>query len=415
MRSFALLALVSALAITGCSRSAPAPAAAPSPKGPPINTGIVRQGSVPTMISGFGTVSGGANGQASLAFPQAGRIASVDVTVGQHVAAGSVLARLDPGPFDAEVRQSEAALAAAQANYTKVAAGSRPQQLAQTDAQIAGARTQLSVAKAKLARQQQLLQLGIAARTDVDSAQAEVAAASAALRVLEQQQSAQRAPWAPDLAAARAAVAQAEAQLSASQQKRQSATLRASFDGVVTARLHQDGESVDTTSPVIGLSRSGTTVFTAQFAPSDAQRVHAGDAATVRASGIAAPTRGRVLAINPAQSADARTVPVLINLEPGNIALGPGAYGNASIKVGSRHGLYVPSSAVVADPTTGITQIFRKSGDRFEPVKIAIASEDAGRTWISSGDLHAGDVIVAQGAYALLAPPANAVGDGDTK
>ncbi len=414
MRCIALVAFVGAVAINGCSRPAPAAAPSPSPKGPPITTGIARQGSVAITVSGFGTVSGGANAQASLAFPQPGRIASVDVTIGQQVAAGSMLARLDPGPFEAELGQAEAGLAAAQANYSRVAAGSRPQQLAQTDAQISGARTQLSVAKAKLGRQQQLLHLGIAAQADVDSAQAEVAAASAALRVLEQQQSAQRTPWAPDLAAARAAVAQAAAQVSASRQKLQSATLRAPFDGVVTARLHQDGESVDTTSPVISLSRSGSAIFTAQFAPSDAQRVHAGDVASVNVSGLQ-PTRGRVVAINPAQSADGRTIPVLINLEPAGVALGPGAYGKASIQIGSGGGLYVPSSAIVADPTTGITQVLRKNGDRFAPVEVNIANETSGRTWIATGDLHAGDVVVTHGAYALLASPAGANGDADAK
>ncbi|MBC5799873.1 MAG: efflux RND transporter periplasmic adaptor subunit [Candidatus Eremiobacteraeota bacterium] len=414
MRCIAFVALVGTVIINGCSRPAPAPAPTPSPKGPPISTGIVRRGSEPITVSGFGTVSGGANAQASLAFPQAGRIASVDVTIGQQVAAGSVLARLDPGPFEADLAQAQAGLTAAQANYAKVAAGSRPQQLAQTEAQISGARTQLAVANVKLARQRQLLRLGIAAQADIDSAQAEVASAAAALHVLEQQQSAQRTPWAPDLAAARAAVAQAAAQVSASRQKLQSATLRAPFDGVVTARLHQDGESVDATSPVISLSHSGGAVFTAQFAPSDAQRVHAGDTASVSVSGVP-PTRGRVVAINPAQSADARTVPVLVNLEPAGVALGPGAYGKASIQVGSRRGLYVPSGAVVSDPTTGITQVLRKSRDGFEPVKITIASEHAGRSWISAGDLHAGDMIVVRGAYALLAPPANANGDGDAK
>ena len=34
------------------------------------------------------------------------------------------------------------------------------------------------------------------------------------------------------------------------------------------------------------------------------------------------------------------------------MALGLGAYGKASIQVGSRRGLYVPSGAVVSDPTT---------------------------------------------------------------
>lgn len=330
------------------------------------------------------------------------------------MAAGSALARLDPGPLEAEVLQSEAGLAAAQASFTKVAGGSRPQQLAQTDAQIAAADTQLSVAKAKLGRQEQLLRLGIAAQTDVDSAQADVAAAAAALRVLEQQQSAQRTPWAPDLAVARAGVVQAEAQLSAARQKLETSVLRAPFDGVVTARLYQQGESVDPASPVIGLLPSGSAVFTAQFTPADAQRVHPGDTAEASVGGEAT-TSGNVIAINPAHSVDSRTVPVLIDLTKSGIALGPGAFGKASVRVGSRQGMYVPSAAIVADPTTGVTQVFRKAGDRFEPVQVRIAVEASGRTWLTAGNLHLGDAVVTQGAYALLAPPAGSSSDADSR
>lgn len=415
MKPVVVLALASVLAGSSCARPASAPQAAPTAKEASVRTTTVKAGRLAITVSGFGTVGGGASGQASLAFPQAGRIASVDVTIGQQVAAGAVLARLDPGPLEAEVRQSDAGVAAAQANSTKVVRGSRPQQLAQTDAQIAAAGTQLSVARAKFGRQQKLLRLGIAAQTDVDSAQADVAAAAAALRVLEQQQSAQRTPWAPDVAVAQAGVAQAQAQLSASRQKLQTSVLRAPFDGVVTARLHQNGESVDAMSPVIGLLPLGSAVFTAQFTPADAQRVHPGDPAEVSVGGEATPTRGNVIAINQAHTVDSRTVPVLIDLAKSGITLGPGAFGKASVRVGSRQGVYVPSRAVVADPTTGVTQVFRKDGDRFEPVQVTIDVEASGRTWLATGNLHVGDAVVTQGAYALLAPRAGSGSDADSK
>lgn len=411
MKYIASLVLFAAVATTGCSHAAPAASATAAPEKSPVQTGVVRQGHLDITVSGLGAVGGGANAQASLAFPQAGRIASVDVKVGERVAAGSVLGRLDPGPFESEVRQAEASLAAARANATKASAGARPQQLAQTNAQIDSARTQRSVNAAKLRRAEQLLNVGIGTQADVESARADVANADSALRLLEQQQSAQITPWAPDVEAARAAVAQADAQVSAARQKQEGATLHAPFDGTVTARLHQDGETVDTTSPVIGLARSGSTVFTAQFAPGDAQRIHTGDAAEVSVNGTTSPARGRVVALSLAQNADARTVPVLINLERNGVAFGPGAYGNATIRVGSRRGVWVPSGAVVADPTTGVTQVFRKKGERYEPVQVAIAAERAGRSWLRDSGLRVGDVVVTQGAYALIAPPVSANGD----
>lgn len=381
----------------------------------PVATSVVRFVAVPIVLKATGTVVGGANSQASLAFPEAGRIAHVDVAVGQRVAAGQTLAQLDTGPFAADAAQMRAALTAAQANYTKTAAGARPQLVAQTNAQIQGAKTQLAVAQSNLARQQQLLHLGIASQVDVDTAKTAVATAQSQLQVYQQQQSAQVQPFAPDVAAAGAGVAQAQAALAAAQQKIAYATLAAPFAGIVVARLHNDGESVDPTMPVVQIAQDSSSVFTAEFAPEDAQRIHRGDEASIKAQGTNDKAVGTVIAINPQQTSAARTVPVLIRLTGGGMAFGPGAYGTASITIGSQRGLVVPSAAIVSDPTTGTTQVFRKQGDRYNPVPVDIKQDIGTTTAVGSPDLHAGDVVVARGAYELLAPSQSAPKDPDAK
>jgi len=381
----------------------------------PVTTSVVRFAAVPIAVTATGTVIGGANSQASLAFPEAGRIAHVDVGVGEKVAAGQTIAQLDTGLFAADAAQMRAALAAARANYSKTASGARPQLVAQTNAQIQGATTQLAVAQRNLARQQQLLRLGIASQVDVETAKTALAAAQSQLQVYQQQQSAQVQPFAPDVAAARAGVAQAAAALSAAQQKIAYATLAAPFSGVVVARLHNDGESVDPTMPIVQIAKDSNAVFTAEFAPEDAQRIHRGDQATIQAQGTNDTATGTVIAINPQQSSAARTVPILIRLTKGGVAFGPGAYGTASIIVGSRRGLVVPSASIVSDPTTGTTQVFRKTGDRYNPVSIAVKQDIGMTTAVSSADLHAGDVVVARGAYELRAPSQSAPKDPDGK
>jgi len=383
--------------------------------GVPVETSVVRYAAVPITITATGTIIGGANSQASLAFPEAGRIAHVDVSVGETIAAGKTIAQLDTGPFAADAAQMRAALTAAQANYSKTASGARPQLVAQTNAQIQGAKTQLAVAQSNLARQQQLLRLGIASQVDVETAKTAVASAQSQLQVYQQQQSAQVQPFAPDVAAARAGVAQAAAALSAAQQKIAYATLAAPFSGVVVARLHNDGESVDPTMPVVQIAQDSNAVFTADFAPEDAQRIHRGDQATIQAQGTNDTARGAVIAINPQQTSAARTVPVLIRLTKSGVAFGPGAYGTASIIVGSQRGLVVPSASIVSDPATGTTQVFRKQGNRYGPVPVDIKQDVGAMTAISSVDLHAGDVVVARGAYELRAPSQSAPKDPDGK
>lgn len=381
----------------------------------PVQIGVARFTAVPTTISAFGTVSGGANSQVSLAFPEAGRISRIYVSVGSHVEAGQVLAQLDTRPFAADAAQAAAALQVAQANYTKTAAGARPQQVAQTNAQISAAQTQLSLARAQLSRQEQLLKLGIASKVDVDSARNGVSTAQSSLQVLQQQQSAQVNPYQPDVSASRAGVAQAQAALAAAQQRVAFASLIASVTGTVVGRLHNEGESVDPTTPVIQIANGESQVFTAQFSPEDAQKVHRGDLATITAQGTNDSVTGHVIAINVSQTTDARTVAVLIRLDHQSPALGPGAYGNASIRVGSHRGLVVPTVSIVSDPTTGSSQVFRKDGDRFTPVPVTVHQRFGSLTWVDSPNLHNGDRVATQGAYELIAPPRSGQKDPDAK
>lgn len=370
----------------------------------PVQIATVRLGTIPKLVTAYGTVSGGANSQASLAFPEGGRIASIDVTVGERVQAGQVLARLDTRTFEAEAAQFGASLRAAEANAQRTSLGARPQQVAQTNAQIEQARTQVALAKAQLERQQKLLSLGIASQADVDAAKGSVATSQSQLKVLQEQRATQIHPWQPDVQAANAGVAQARAALAGSQQKIALAHLISPFSGVVVARLHSDGESVDANSPVVQIANERAPIFTAQFAPADAVQLHPGDVASVQPQGVPGEvSAGRVLAINLAQN-DARSVPVLIRLARRLPAFGPGAYGQASVQVGTRHGLVLPTAAIVSDAATGSVQVFRRDGEHYTPVPVTVVATVGQRTIVSAPGLRPGTIVAGDGAAELAVP-----------
>jgi multidrug efflux pump subunit AcrA (membrane-fusion protein) len=91
-------------------------------------------------------------------------------------------------------------------------------------------------------------------------------------------------------------------------------------------------------------------------------------------------------------------------LSGGGLAFGPGAYGTASIRVGSERGLVVPSSAIVTDPTTGSSQVFKKNGNQYSPVPVDVKQIFNDRAWVESDELKAGDVVAGRGAAELMAP-----------
>lgn len=368
-----------------------------------VKTTAIVATAIERTVSAYGSVAGGDNEQASLAFAVSGQIARVSASIGDHVSVGDALAQLDRQPFIADVSAAESNVAVAQANLEKIRLVARPQQINATNAQLVQARSQLAIAHAQLERQQRLVTLGVAPKTDLESAKAQEASARAQLTVLGQQLSTQQQPWKPDVDAGRATIAQARAAVSAARARLSRTVLTAPFSGTVIARLHNDGETVDTTNPVIQIASDRPATFTANFSPADAAKIGDGAAATVTLQGSSTSARGRVIARNLAQSTS-RTVPVLIRLTTARRDFGPGAYGSARIIVGNRFGLVVPTVSVVSDAATGVTQIFRKDGDRFTPVPVDVIDREGGRAIIVGFGLRKGQIVATEGADELLSP-----------
>lgn len=127
----------------------------------------VSRGSVVATVSATGSVVPAAT--ADLSFSASGRLKELNVTIGQAVQKGDVLARLETSDLELQVVQAKAQLASAEAKLKSLQAGS-------TQADIAQARAQLLVAQAKLAT----TEAGPTAAA-LQSAQASVASAGSQL------------------------------------------------------------------------------------------------------------------------------------------------------------------------------------------------------------------------------------------
>ncbi len=78
-----------------------------------------------------------------LGFSQGGRIAEVDVHVGQEVSVGTPLASIENGDLRAMVQQRKASLDTQQARLASLQAGTRPEQIAVTQSQVASSQAAL--------------------------------------------------------------------------------------------------------------------------------------------------------------------------------------------------------------------------------------------------------------------------------
>lgn len=405
---FAALSLVFALAACGSKASAPESHVTAKPNivdRPAVAVQTQRLKLMPLQgtVTADGQVVANAGGAATLAFPSDGQIASVNVNVGDRVSKGEVLASLNSRIASSAIEQARADVAAAQANLAKAQARARPQEFAQNSAQVQAAQSKAQAAKAELDRQNALAKVGISSQRDLQQARSDYESALSDLRIAEQQGSILEAgPRPQDVNVARAAVQQAQAELSSAQTKASLLNIVAPFDGIITQRLKNPGETVDPTIPVLAMVNPNRTVVEVQISQDQAGLVETGDAATITIDELPRPIPGRVQAVSPALGQETRTMTVRI--QPRSTALTPGAAAKAIIVVRTvADAFVVPDSAVVKDPETGNPVVYlaaAKGKYRAVPVKIVLQSGN--RIAVAAAALQPGVPVVTQGAYELL-------------
>ncbi len=405
--SFALVVAV----LGGCSK--PAPDAAPEATAAPgtvnrpavsVKYAIVQHRSLSGTITANGEVIPGAGAQANLTFPTAGLIASVGVAVGDRVSRGEVLAHLDDRLANRDVAQGVADVNAASAQLAKARAGARPQEVAQNRALVVGIEAKVRTSRAELQRQQSLASVGIAARRDVEAAQASYADAVAQLHDKQQAGSLLIAgPRYQDVDVARAQLAQSQASLATAQTRASLLTLTAPFDGVVTARLKGPGEVVDTTASVLTIVDPSKAMVAVRLSEDQANAVKPGDPTEVSINGSQTLVAGTISTVNASLDAATRTLQAYIT-PVGTFRLRPGATASARITVRTIADAYVvPVGAIVKDPETGTPLVFAPiAGGAFRRIAIRIALQSHGYAAVQAAQLRTVSRVVTDGAYELL-------------
>jgi membrane fusion protein YbhG len=171
---------------------------------------------------------------------------------GDRVTVGETLAVVDRSELDARLAQARAALTAARALLTEMERGPRSEELAQARAADSAAAARLSDAQRDLDRTQRLLQGGAVSQEAFDKAALALDMARSAKAETDQQlELVQSGPREERIAAQRALVAQAAAAVRQADATLDNAVVTAPFDGVVTVRHREPGETVAAGTPVL--------------------------------------------------------------------------------------------------------------------------------------------------------------------
>lgn len=229
-------------------------------------TATVTRGSITKTVSTSGTVA--ADQTSNLNFSTSGRVTKVDVTLGQAVKQGDVLAEIDPTDAQSALQSAQSSLASAQSKLDELLQGSTASELAAADESV----TQAQASYDKAVRTLNDLQAPAAA-TDVESAQQDVVAAQAKLQSAKDARAKIDSDGQDAVAAAQEGVDKAQAALTAAEQAQSNAdaTVASSqgalyssesafcpVSGVSFCSGHEAPISSGDQATLVGLTNSGT-------------------------------------------------------------------------------------------------------------------------------------------------------------
>ena len=342
-KSHRIAAAVLVLAVAGCDRSPP-----PAPPVRPVRTVVIDRRAEGETTSFTGQIR--AQNEVNLGFRLDGRLLERLVNVGDTVAAGQVIGRIDPQIQENDLRAARASLVAAQSTLTQK--------------------------RNDYWRQEKLLARGFASVARFDQAKQE-------------------------LETAQAQVDSMQAQLRSAQERMGYTELRAAAAGTVTAVGAWPGEVVTAGQTVVQEALDGgrDAVFDmpTQFfetVPRDAavQLALADDPAVT--------ATGRVREIAPQADAATRTFRVKVAMIDPPHAMRLGATVTGRIELPEAPGFRIPASALteaegrpavwVVEPQSHTVSLRRVTVSRYDPASVLVAA-----------GLDIGDVVVTAGVQTL--------------
>ena len=221
--------------------------------------------------------------EVQLAFQDAGRIRALPVDEGARVAAGQVVAELDPTRYQLELQRLNGEVAAQTQVLARLRQGSRPQEVARARAAAASARASLADAATQLARKQQLRTVNRISVQEVDTARTRVETLQANLKAAEEEVSlVVEGPRQEDIAAAEASLAALAAARDLAAQRLEDTRLLAPAAGVIRTRVLEPGAMAAPGAPVFTLALTDPLWVRAYISEPDLGLVHEGMRAEVR-------------------------------------------------------------------------------------------------------------------------------------
>jgi membrane fusion protein, heavy metal efflux system len=366
-----------------------------------IKTEEVTVGQIEEDIAVPGKVLAASNSQAVIGAKVDGRAVRVLAEPGQAVGAGQVLVVVD-SPHVADLRgQLTEALARQQLAEQKLTRVGKNE----NRAAVIQAKNRLDLAEVTLGRKRRLVELGAAAKREVDEAEMEYKNAKAeydyqaSIQITREQQEA-----ASDVAQARATVVRLTQSLAAlgASSEGQGGVIKVTspIAGRVVDRHVTIGQTVTPDKELLTVMNVANVIIEAQVPESQANRVRTGQQLIARIPGaVESAVEGKVNSVGNMIDPAKRTVAVRASLpNTGGLLKHEMAVEARIVFGGRKDALVVPVSALVEDE--GVRVVYVKEGNRYERRPVEIGAINFRLAEIISG-VKAGEEVVTASAYQL--------------
>ncbi len=195
--------------------------------------------------------------EVNLGFRVPGRVAEMLRDEGDAVRSGELLARLDDEPYQREIEEARAQVAALQARLDLLKAGYRPEEIAQARAVFRERKVTLSNAERLYKRQEELYAARTISIQERDDAEAKFREAEARQKSAREQLNLLEAGYRPqEVEQAKADLSRAEAALASALLRLEDTRLKAPADGVILTRAQEPGAVLQAGASVLTLSLS---------------------------------------------------------------------------------------------------------------------------------------------------------------
>ncbi|MBC2580760.1 efflux RND transporter periplasmic adaptor subunit [Clostridium sp. DJ247] len=330
-----------------------------------------------------------------------GKVAAVNVKVGDKVSAGQVLFTLDTSELYAQLQQQQAALNASSANLSRTSGTSLTQAIQNSEQQVAKDQIAYNDAKDNYDKMQQLYNVGAVAKQDLDNAKSKFDTASLQLKSNQDNLNLQKEQIGPQsVQAAAAQVEQSEAAVNYVRTQINNSTITSPIAGVVSAKNVEVGEITSGTTGTITIIDTSSLIAQVTVPDRIIGKLQVGQTVPVAVNALSDKTiTGVIDNISPDADSKNNSYTVKVKIDNSNGELKAGMFAKISIPDQKKdNAVVVPNEAIKVE--NGVKYIYTVESNKIKRVVVETGIANDKITEVA-GNVKVGTEIITEGQSLL--------------